>query len=797
MCHGTFDIVHPGHLRHLMYAKEKADLLIASVTADVHIMKANHRPYVPQELRAANLAALEMVDFVIVDPNPTPIEQMAVLQPDFFAKGYEYFANGVPPKTQEELDTLAAYGGEMVFTPGDIVYSSSALIESSPPNLGIEKLLALMDSEGIGFDDLRRTLHGLTGLKVHVVGDTIVDTYSYCSLLGATAKSPTFSVKLRPQRAVRWRRGGGRSPHEDGRRGRDVHHRARQRRAAPVRRWTIWTRPACTSTPTSTRPARRPTRSGSSPTATRCSRLTGWTTGASGRARWRRSRARSARRRAIWWSSATSATASSIARPSASCKAAIPEGALKAADSQVSNRWGNILDFVGFDLITPNEREARFALGDQDSVVRPLALELFMRAESRFLILKLGERGLISYRTPGPQPREFFTIDNFVEHLEDPIGAGDALLSYASMAIARTNNIVIASILGAIGAAVVCERQGNTPVYPARGGREDLDAGASRRVHARLRLPLRPRPPPAECRGLGVREGVQSDAISRRRAREHRSAAAGAPGRALRRHGRSVQRGSRVPLRPGCARSTAFDAAVLAIPDDDKVDLVTYLLEHGKHVLVEKPLPLPDEATARRLEALARAQRPGPLHGVQPSLRAAAGERSRSSSTPAPSARSTTGGCSTGTAPSSTWPAPGGTTASARSRISAATCSICWRSWAGPRPPAPPLRRRRGGWRAEVFPEMAAWPACADASRRRRRPRDHRAQQTVASCWSDVPLLAQQLRLRVVRRERLDPLSRAAQVGRQRVDRPEARLPEWPARGDAPDRRRPGRHLGA
>ncbi len=152
MCHGMFDIVHPGHLRHLMYAKEKADLLIASLTADEHITKAALRPYVPQELRAANLAALEMVDFVIVDPNPTPIEHMQVLQPDFFAKGYEYFADGVPPKTQEEIDTLASYGGEMVFTPGDIVYSSSALIEASPPNLGIEKLLALMDSEGIGFD---------------------------------------------------------------------------------------------------------------------------------------------------------------------------------------------------------------------------------------------------------------------------------------------------------------------------------------------------------------------------------------------------------------------------------------------------------------------------------------------------------------------------------------------------------------------------------------------------------------------------------------------------------------------
>src|SRR5690349_13613292 len=51
-----------------------------------------------------------------------------------------------------------------------------------------------------------------------------------------------------------------------------------------------------------------------------------------------------------------------------------------------------------------------------------------------------------------------------------------------------------------------------------------------------------------------------------------------------------------------------FDVAVLAIPDDDKIDLVTYLLEQGKHVLVEKPLPLPDAATARSLEALARSR---------------------------------------------------------------------------------------------------------------------------------------------------------------------------------------------
>ena len=48
MCHGTFDIVHPGHVRHLLYAKSKGDLLVASITADAHITKANLRPFVPR-----------------------------------------------------------------------------------------------------------------------------------------------------------------------------------------------------------------------------------------------------------------------------------------------------------------------------------------------------------------------------------------------------------------------------------------------------------------------------------------------------------------------------------------------------------------------------------------------------------------------------------------------------------------------------------------------------------------------------------------------------------------------------
>jgi rfaE bifunctional protein nucleotidyltransferase chain/domain len=125
LCHGNFDVVHPGHVRHLIYAKSKADLLIVSITADKYIQKGIYRPFVPENLRAINLAAFEMVDYVTIDYNNTSIKILKKLKPDFFAKGFEYSSGELPPATQDESKVVEKYGGEMIFTPGDVVYSST------------------------------------------------------------------------------------------------------------------------------------------------------------------------------------------------------------------------------------------------------------------------------------------------------------------------------------------------------------------------------------------------------------------------------------------------------------------------------------------------------------------------------------------------------------------------------------------------------------------------------------------------------------------------------------------------
>ena len=134
MCHGVFDVIHPGHLRHLIYAKEKAPILVVSLTADCHITKGQYRPHIPENLRAANMAAYELVSYVIIDRNSKPLKNLETVKPDYFCKGFEYSAEGkVNPRTQEEVDVLNSYGGRVIFTPGDYVYSSTKLINLEAP----------------------------------------------------------------------------------------------------------------------------------------------------------------------------------------------------------------------------------------------------------------------------------------------------------------------------------------------------------------------------------------------------------------------------------------------------------------------------------------------------------------------------------------------------------------------------------------------------------------------------------------------------------------------------------------
>jgi rfaE bifunctional protein kinase chain/domain len=472
LCHGVFDVVHPGHVRHLAYAKTKADILIASITADHHIKKGVYRPHIPERLRALNLAAFEMVDYVIIDENAKPLENIKNFKPDYFAKGFEYTSGRLPIATQEEADAVAKYGGEMIFTPGDIVYSSSQFLEMSAPDIQMEKLLAVMHTNNLTFSDLRSTLNKMSGHKVHVVGDTIVDSYTRTNLIGGQTKTPTFSVLYQSQDD--YIGGAGIVAQHLSAAGADVTFSTVLGNDS-LGEFVINGLKEAGITYNTVIDATRPTTNKNAIIA----------------GGYRLLKIDTLDNRAI--SDLILDNLLQKIRKTVSdavvfadfrhgifnhqtvplLTEAIPEKVFRVADSQVASRWGNITEFENFDLITPNEREARFALGDQDSTVGALAGTLLEKTSCGLLLLKLGDRGIFALRSPKSSnpadsiDRNHFSIDSFANNVVDAVGAGDALMAYATLAMLATRNEVIAAILGSMAAACECECDGNIPIKPS------------------------------------------------------------------------------------------------------------------------------------------------------------------------------------------------------------------------------------------------------------------------------------------------------------------------------------------
>ena len=128
LCHGVFDLMHPGHIKHLQAARRLADALVVTVTPDRFVDKGPGRPAFPEQLRVESIAALECVDYAAVNRWPTAVETIRLLRPDFYVKGQEFEQpENRTDKLRPEIEAVREAGGEMVFTH-EFVSSSSALL---------------------------------------------------------------------------------------------------------------------------------------------------------------------------------------------------------------------------------------------------------------------------------------------------------------------------------------------------------------------------------------------------------------------------------------------------------------------------------------------------------------------------------------------------------------------------------------------------------------------------------------------------------------------------------------------
>jgi rfaE bifunctional protein nucleotidyltransferase chain/domain len=195
LCHGVFDLLHPGHFQHFKEASNLADFLIVSITSDAFVNKGPGRPLFTEEIRASTLAALEMVDYVIVSEQATAETAINLIKPDYYVKGSDYSnpRDDVTGKILTEKTAVENYGGSMHFTGG--LTSSSSLL--------INKFYSLVDSqtqnwlntfkETDGLENVLDSLEKISNLKVLILGETIIDQYTSCTPLAKSSKDPILA----------------------------------------------------------------------------------------------------------------------------------------------------------------------------------------------------------------------------------------------------------------------------------------------------------------------------------------------------------------------------------------------------------------------------------------------------------------------------------------------------------------------------------------------------------------------------------------------------------------------------
>ncbi len=197
LCHGTFDLMHAGHIRHLQSARAEGDVLLVTVTGDGYVNKGPGRPVFNEQLRAENLAALACVDYVAINLAVTAVEALRKVQPSIYAKGSDYRSHGddVTGNIAREQEAVEAYGGQVFYTD-EITFSSSSLLNEHFGVFPPETKEYLKVFRGNWSDkDVHRMLGSLAGLRVLVIGDAIIDQYHYTTPLGQTGKGNILAVR--------------------------------------------------------------------------------------------------------------------------------------------------------------------------------------------------------------------------------------------------------------------------------------------------------------------------------------------------------------------------------------------------------------------------------------------------------------------------------------------------------------------------------------------------------------------------------------------------------------------------
>ena len=458
---GNFNVLHPGHLRLLRFAKEIGGRLVVAVQSD---RIAGNGAHVPEQLRLEGVLSNSWVDEAfLMDEQVTEVARR--LRPDTVVKGREHESRFNP-----ELNVLEQYGGRLLFSSGETSFSSIDLLRKEFAETDYRSIGMPVDylaRHGIEISRLETLLQQFASVKVCVVGDLIVDEYIACEPLGMSQEDPTIVVS--PIDSKRFLGGAGivaahaaglgANTHFVSVSGADVPRDFAQAQLAEIgvkaRLLTDDSRPTTLK--------QRFRCKGK--TLLRVSHLH------------QGAIATQLQAHLLDYLEDAIQGANLLVfsdfnygcLPQALVDKIIPmakaRGLTLAADSQSSSQVGDISRFKNMDLLTPTEREARISTRNREDGLVVLADALRQQASATNILLKLGEEGLMIHAGNGGSS-DWLTdrIGSLNSAPKDVAGAGDSLLIASALALACGGSIWEAACLGSLAAAVQVGRVGNTPI---------------------------------------------------------------------------------------------------------------------------------------------------------------------------------------------------------------------------------------------------------------------------------------------------------------------------------------------
>ena len=468
LCHGHFNIIHPGHIRYLDYARKQGSKLVVSIQGDASFINTERKHHFSEAERAAGVASIQTVDQVVLLGEGNLEKLIKLLNPAVLVLGKE-FEYERDDQVSGAVQLLKKQGGKILFHAGEIHYASADLLRDNLPDLHeqqIKQFKQACNQQKIKMKELLERLDKFKDASLLVIGDTIVDQYVACDALGMSAEAPVVVVRELDTREY----AGGAAVVA-------MHVSALGAKCRYI---------SVVGSDTNATIAKNELErfnvqhvlieDNSRPTTFKIRYLV------ENQKMFRVSRmkehglSQQIEEKIIKELTYSASKVQCVLisdfvygvitpRVLATITDLVAKHSLLViGDLQCSSQVGNVSKFKDFELICPTEREARIAVGTQDEGVEWVANALMSQTKSKNLVMKLGGQGFIAYET---ETEGYINRQHFPALSINPVdvsGAGDSLLAALSVGLCSGATLMESSAIGAGMAALAVQQIGNIPI---------------------------------------------------------------------------------------------------------------------------------------------------------------------------------------------------------------------------------------------------------------------------------------------------------------------------------------------